>query len=46
MGRFTLRDEGHTTAIGEVTKLPKNHYPALPWHAGGCAAPVWRGCRA
>lgn len=25
MGRFTLRDEGRTIAIGKVTKLPKNH---------------------
>jgi peptide chain release factor subunit 3 len=25
MGRFTLRDEGRTVAIGKVTKLPKNH---------------------
>jgi len=25
MGRFTLRDEGRTIAIGKVNKLPKNH---------------------
>jgi len=25
MGRFTLRDEGRTIAIGKVTKLPKTH---------------------
>lgn len=25
MGRFTLRDEGRTIAIGKVTKLPKSH---------------------
>ncbi len=25
MGRFTLRDEGKTIAIGKVTKLPKAH---------------------
>lgn len=25
MGRFTLRDEGRTIAIGKVTKLPKAH---------------------
>lgn len=25
LGRFTLRDEGRTIAIGKVTKLPKNH---------------------
>jgi peptide chain release factor subunit 3 len=25
MGRFTLRDEGRTIAIGKVTKLPKIH---------------------
>jgi len=25
MGRFTLRDEGRTIAIGKVTKLPKVH---------------------
>eukprot|EP00210_Caulerpa_lentillifera_P008431 g8043.t1 len=24
LGRFTLRDEGHTIAVGKVTKLPKN----------------------
>jgi peptide chain release factor subunit 3 len=25
LGRFTLRDEGRTIAIGKVTRLPKNH---------------------
>lgn len=25
LGRFTLRDEGRTIAIGKVTKLPKIH---------------------
>ncbi len=25
LGRFTLRDEGRTIAIGKVTKLPKVH---------------------
>ena len=25
LGRFTLRDEGRTIAIGKVTKLPKLH---------------------
>lgn len=24
LGRFTLRDEGHTIAVGKITKLPKN----------------------
>jgi len=24
LGRFTLRDEGQTIAIGKVTKLPKH----------------------
>ena len=25
LGRFTLRDEGRTIAIGKVIKLPKTH---------------------
>ncbi len=25
LGRFTLRDEGRTIAIGKVTRIPKNH---------------------
>lgn len=25
LGRFTLRDEGHTIAVGKIIKLPKKH---------------------